>query len=134
MARATIQTKVGHKILTQMSRKRGAAMDALKSASEIPGFIAQHNLDTKILHRQVKDFRTFNDFFARGMDVDKYRPLSEAQDEAVVVSPADCRLMAWPSILESTKVWIKGNKFTLENLLGADTKIDLKKYRCVHVP
>merc|ERR1719373_271034 len=76
----------------------------------------------------VEEFKTFNDFFARGMKVDECRKLAEPDDESVVVSPADCRMMVWNTILDATKVWIKGSRFTLENLLGPDSKVDLKKY------
>lgn len=126
--RAAVQSKVANKILYQMSKKRGTNMDAPKSSAEIPGFIRQHNLDTKSLYKDPKDFKTFNDFFARGMKVEQYRPVAHPDDETVVVSPADCRLMCWDSILDSTKVWIKGKKFTVENLCGPNTKVDINKY------
>lgn len=126
--RAMIQSKVAHKILYQMSKKRGTSMDAPKSSSEIPGFIKQHNLDTRSLYKKPEQFKTFNDFFARGMKVEEYRPLAYPDDESVIVSPADCRMMCWDTILDSTKFWIKGSKFTLENLCGPNTKVDIKKY------
>jgi len=126
--RAVVQSKFANKVLYQMSKKRGISMDAPKSATEINGFIRQHNLDTKSLYRKPSDFRTFNDFFARGMDVEQVRPLAHPDDETVVVSPADCRMMCWDSILDSTKFWIKGSKFTLENLCGPNSKVQLKKY------
>eukprot|EP00487_Bulimina_marginata_P005916 TRINITY_DN24695_c0_g1_i1.p1 TRINITY_DN24695_c0_g1~~TRINITY_DN24695_c0_g1_i1.p1 ORF type:complete len:122 (-),score=1.93 TRINITY_DN24695_c0_g1_i1:10-375(-) len=36
--------------------------------------------------------------------------------------------MAWDSILDSTRFWIKGNQFTLQNLCGRNTSIDINKY------
>lgn len=33
------------------------------------------------------------------------------------MSPADCRLSVYPTIDQATKLWIKGKKFSLENLL-----------------
>lgn len=62
------------------------------------------------------------------MNVEECRPLACPEDESVVVSPADCRMMCWDTILDSTAVWIKGARFTLANLLGPDTKVDLKRY------
>ena len=38
----------------------------------------------------------------------------------VLVSPADCRLGAFPSVMAATKLWIKGNRFTVEELLGPE--------------
>eukprot|EP01083_Nonionella_stella_P291054 990449_1 len=127
--RTIVQSRIANRILFQMSKKRGKAMDAPQSAQEIPGFIKQHNLDTKVLYKPVKDFKTFNDFFARGMNVNVYRPLSNENDENVIVSPADSRMMLWDSILDSTKFWIKGSKFTLENLLTNKTKVNIDKYK-----
>merc|ERR1719361_3012854 len=102
-------------------------MDSAQSADEIPGFIRQHNLDTRSLYKKPTEFKTFNDFFARGMK-SEFRPLASPDDESVVVSPADCRMMAWDTILDATKVWIKGARFTLQNLLGPNSKVDLQKY------
>jgi len=126
--RKLAQGKVAHAALAAGSRSKGAAMDLEKSAADIPGFVKQHNLDTDDLYKPVSEFKTFNDFFARGIKVDEVRKLAEPDDESVVVSPADCRMMVWDTILDATKIWIKGSKFTLENLLGPNSKVDLKKY------
>merc|ERR1719273_2941943 len=126
--RKMVQSKFAVGVLAKGSKSKGASMDLEKSAKDIPGFVKQHNLDTSTLYKKVEEFKTFNDFFARGMKVDECRPMADPEDESVVVSPADCRMMCWDTILDSTKVWIKGARFTLENLLGPDTKVDLKKY------
>jgi len=128
VSRKVVQGKLAHSVLAKASRSKGAAMDLAKSASDIPGFVRQHNLDTSTLYKKVGDFATFNDFFARGMKVDECRPLASPEDEGVVVSPADSRMMVWDTILDATKVWIKGKRFTLENLLGPESAVDLKQY------
>jgi len=115
-------------LLRTGSRRKGKGMDSEKSAADIPVFVKQHRLDTRSLYKPVEEFRTFNEFFARGMNVDECRPLADPEDESVVVSPADCRMMAWDSVLDATSMWIKGTRFTLKNLLGPDSKVDLKKY------
>eukprot|EP01083_Nonionella_stella_P146625 461400_1 len=127
--RAIVQSKVVMQILSQMSAKRGDKMDAPQSVQEIDPFIRQHNLDTRPLNKHVDDFKTFNDFFARGIDADAHRPLALPNDDTVISSPADCRMMLWDSILDSTQVWIKGSRFTLESLCGSgDHRVDLNKY------
>ena len=126
--RHIVRGKMAHAALAKGSRSKGASMDLEKSAADIPGFVKQHNLDTTTLYKPVEEFKTFNDFFARGIKVDEFRPLADPDDESVVVSPADCRMMVWDTILDATKVWIKGSKFTLENLLGPNSKVDLPKY------
>jgi len=128
LSRKLVQTKFAHSALAKASASEGAKMDTKESAEDIPGFVKQHNLDTSMLYKKVGDFETFNDFFARGMKVDECRPMASPDDDSVIVSPADCRLMAWSTILDATKVWVKGARFTLENLLGAGSKVDAKKY------
>eukprot|EP01083_Nonionella_stella_P154937 499819_1 len=126
LSRAILQSTVANKLLAQMSKKQGIAMDAQKSRDEIRPFIKQHNLDERVMIRDVDDFKTFNDFFARGIDVDEHRPIELPQDDNVISSPTDCRMMLWDSILESTKIWIKGSRFTLESL--CQNKLDCNKY------
>merc|ERR1719273_2652456 len=126
--RKMVQSKFAVGVLAKGSKSKGASMDLEKSAEDIPGFVKQHNLDTSTLYKKVSEFETFNDFFARGMKVDECRPMASPDDDSVIVSPADCRMMVWDTILDSTKVWIKGARFTLENLLGAGSKVDVKKY------
>jgi len=68
-----------------------------------------------MLKKNVGDYNTFNDFFARAIDPE-VRPLHSPGDEHVVVSPADCRLTLFPDFIDST-AWVKGNRWTIENLL-----------------
>ena len=92
------------------------------SANQIKSFIELHNLDLSILDKTPNEFRTFNDFFARSLTVNA-RPVDDFDDPRVCVSPADCRMMVFESIYESTRVQIKGNKFTIENLLNGDSNL-----------
>jgi len=65
----------------------------------------------------IESFNTFNEFFYR-----KLRPGTRkiaSPDHAVAVSPADCRLMAFASINDATRLWIKGREFSLERLLDS---------------
>eukprot|EP01083_Nonionella_stella_P146624 461395_1 len=127
--RTILQSTVANKLLAQMSKKRGTAMDDAESRHQIRPFIKQHNLDERPILGDVDDFKTFNDFFARGIDADAHRPLALPADDNVISSPADCRMMLWDSILDSTQVWIKGSRFTLESLCGSgDHRVDLNKY------
>merc|ERR1719464_1261707 len=93
--RKMVQSKFAVGVLAKGSKSKGASMDLEKSAKDIPGFVKQHNLDTSTLYKKVEEFRTFNDFFARGMKVDECRPMADPEDESVVVSPADCRMTCW---------------------------------------
>jgi len=103
------------KVLTKMSKEKGEEYDKPHSAKEIPDFIKLHGLDCTILTKDPKDFQNFNDFFARAIKLDS-RPMSKNENE--VVSPADCRMMLFSSIYDAGTIWVKGDKFNLENLLG----------------
>jgi len=75
----------------------------------------------------VTKFRTFNEFFYRKLKAGARPCPSEAKDD-VVVSPADCRLMVFETLDQAQRLWIKGAKFNLQNLLGAaDPSGDLAK-------
>lgn len=102
------------KVLTKMSKEKGEEYDKPHSAKEIPDFIKLHGLDCSILAKPPEEFRTFNDFFARAINLDS-RPMSKNENE--VVSPADCRMMLFSSIYDAG-IWVKGDKFTVTNLLG----------------
>ena len=39
------------------------------------------------------------------------------EDERAVLTPADCRLLTFPTITSSTDIWIKAENFNLEKLL-----------------
>ncbi|ETO27160.1 hypothetical protein RFI_09971 [Reticulomyxa filosa] len=103
-------------ILTKMSRDKGKEYDTVESAQEIPHFIELHNLDmTIMLKKNVEDYKTFNDFFARPVDPIA-RPLASPDNENVIVSPADCRMVLFSNIIDSS-IWVKGSNWTLANLL-----------------
>ncbi|VAH85765.1 unnamed protein product [Triticum turgidum subsp. durum] len=63
--------------------------------------------------------QTFNEFFIRQLKPSA-RPIAHIDDGSIATCAADCRLMAYSSVDESTRFWIKGRKFSIEGLLGAD--------------
>jgi len=64
----------------------------------------------------LDSFKTFNEFFYRKLKPGA-RTLASPDDPKVAVSPADCRMMAFPSINEATRLWIKGKEFSVKTLL-----------------
>lgn len=115
--RTGIQSKTAKKILANMSRKQGRRFDNPLSKREIPGFIKFHNLDMSQVLEPTENFNTFNEFFYRKLKPGS-RPCDFPEDESVVVSPADCRMMAFPTINTATNIWIKGTEFSISKLLG----------------
>ena len=45
-----------------------------------------------------------------------------------LVSGADCRMMAFETVSEATRLWIKGREFTVARLLGDRYKDQAPKY------
>jgi phosphatidylserine decarboxylase len=104
--------------MTNLSKKQGAKYDLPASAAEIPAFIKLHNLDIKEVELDVSEYKTFNEFFARKLKPGA-RPIDTPTDRTRACSPADARMMVFEDFTTDTSKWIKGQKFTVENLLGA---------------
>ncbi|KAH0733689.1 hypothetical protein KY289_004877 [Solanum tuberosum] len=109
--RAIYQSKFGlglmdngaKEILRSLSEKQGKKMDSAESAKEIPNFI--------------EFFKTFNEFFIRELKLGA-RPIAFVERDDIAVCAADCRLMAFNSVADSIRCWIKGRKFSIQGLLN----------------
>lgn len=108
---------VAQRILLNMTMRQGRRFDSTKSAREIPSFIAFHKLDMSEVRDPLHSFKTFNQFFYRKLRVGA-RPCTNPNDPKTIVSPADCRMLAFPTINDATRVWIKGINFSVGKLLG----------------
>lgn len=109
-------------ILAYQSRQMGIAYDSATSKEHIEPFIKFFNL-RESLHDLIEPdptkYATFNQFFAREIKPSA-RPIANPDDPNIVSSPADCRLMVFPTIDLATRYWIKGYGFTLGKLLQGD--------------
>ncbi|HPF51399.1 MAG TPA: phosphatidylserine decarboxylase [Draconibacterium sp.] len=93
-----------------VSSMGGWYMNTQQSAKRIPGFIAEHNID--ITEFQDADtFKTFNQFFYRKLKAN-VRPIGEH-----LVSPADGKILVFPTLNDVQTFFIKGSEFTLERFL-----------------
>merc|ERR1711964_377663 len=79
------------------------------------------------LEKVCTEFKTFNNFFSRGMAAGrrpnlvpngKGRIEVDATGKAPLISCADSRVMAFKTIDRATKFWVKEKKFNLETFLG----------------
>lgn len=61
-------------------------------------------------------YRTFQDFFIR-RHASSARPLDEPSNTSKAVIVADCRVVVYPSVERTRKLWVKGNEFTIGNLI-----------------
>jgi len=93
----------------------GWRMNWRASGIKVLPFIVKYNLDVDEFAKSPFDFRTFNEFFCRALKPEA-RPI--APDPAVAVLPADGRHLAFSNVDEANGFYVKGSKFTVEELLG----------------
>ncbi|SPC62914.1 related to phosphatidylserine decarboxylase [Ustilago sp. UG-2017b] len=129
-ARSRMEGARVKKMLKNMSVKQGVKFDSPASAREIPTFIAFHKLNTDEIRDPLDSFQTFNQFFYRKLKPEA-RPNEEGDNASRLVSGADCRMMAFPTVSEATRIWIKGRDFSIARLLGDAAKdvADIEAYQ-----
>ncbi|KAK8636595.1 hypothetical protein V6N13_124340 [Hibiscus sabdariffa] len=127
--RTIYQSKVGlglmdkgaKEILQNLSERQGRQMNSVESAKEIPKFIDffKDQINMAEVKYPVEHFKTFNEFFVRELKPGA-RPIASIERDDVAVCAADCRLMAFNSVQDSLRFWIKGRKFSIQGLLGKE--------------
>ncbi|WJX21990.1 phosphatidylserine decarboxylase, variant 2 [Trifolium repens] len=127
--RAIYQSKIGlglmdigvKELLQNISEKQGAKMDSLESAADIPKFVESYKgqINLAEVKYPLEHFKTFNEFFIRELKPGS-RPIASAEHDNIAVCGADCRLMAFKSVDDSSRFWIKGRKFSVQGLLGKE--------------
>lgn len=93
----------------------GWRMSRSISAQRVLPFIADYDLNVDEFARSPFDFKTFNEFFYRGLKPSA-RPI--APGEEVAVFPADGRHLAFPNVDTAEGFYVKGMKFTLAELFN----------------
>ena len=114
-------------MLRTMSFKQGKKFDDPASAREIRGFINFHQLDMSEVLKPIEDFKNFNEFFYRELKPEA-RPCSAPNNPKIIVSPADCRSVAFNTVDEATRIWVKGRDFSIAHLLGGAYPEDVKRF------
>jgi len=115
------------RLLKSLSIKQGVKYDSPESVRDILPFIQFHRLDMNEVRDPVESFKTFNQFFYRKLKPDA-RPVDSPSDSYRLVSAADCRFMAFESVNEATRLWIKGREFSVARLLGDAYKTEADRY------
>lgn len=126
-ARSRMEGAQARRLLKSMSVKEGVKFDDPNSAKGIPAFVEFHNLNVNEMLLPLDQYKTFNEFFYRKLKPDA-RPVTDPQDPRTIVSGADCRLMAFQTVNEATRIWIKGRDFTVARLLGEKYKDEIQNY------
>jgi phosphatidylserine decarboxylase len=97
------------------SQLYGWQMNKRVSGMKVLPFVVKYDLKTEEFAKSVYDFRTFNEFFCRALKKSA-RPIAEGGD--VAVFPADGRHLVFPNVDRADGFYVKGAKFSLEELLG----------------
>jgi phosphatidylserine decarboxylase len=99
----------------------GTMMDQNSSAKKIQPFIEDFNIDMSDFQEQ--EFSNFNEFFTRKLK-EYARPVDTSS--AIVVSPADGKILAYADISNSSFI-IKGYRFDVSSFL--DNSVLAQKYQ-----
>ncbi|KAB8076563.1 phosphatidylserine decarboxylase-domain-containing protein [Aspergillus leporis] len=88
-----------------------------QSHSKIKTFIETYKIN--MAHFEPSDpeaYETFEDFFIR-KHAPGARPIYEMDDPTKAVIVSDSRAVVYPTVEATRKLWIKGNEFTIANLI-----------------
>jgi phosphatidylserine decarboxylase len=107
-----------------LSRLFGWWMKRPASRKRIRPFVEAYGLDREAFLVPLDAYKSFNDFFCRELKAGA-RPVDP--DPQTVVFPSDGRHLGWQSIGEEERVFVKGQQWHLEALLGNDVEL-AKRY------
>ncbi|WP_024614079.1 phosphatidylserine decarboxylase [Clostridium sp. Ade.TY] len=97
------------------SKLYGFFCDTKLSKKKIPQFINDFDINMNIYSKKPKEFKNFNDFFARKVR-STARPIPSNKD--TLMSPVDGRLLAYDNIDMNKLVQVKGITYSLKELIG----------------
>ncbi len=100
-----------------LSRYYGWRMSMADSTRRILPFIIEYGLDVDEFAKSPFVFKSFNEFFYRGLK-EGARPIAAAADERVAVLPADGRHLAFQNVDGAAGFYAKGQRFDLASFLG----------------
>jgi len=87
------------------------------SAKQIRSFVDFYDIDMNDFEpSSLKDYETFDDFFVR-QHASGSRPIYDADDGSKAIIVADSRVVVYPTLHETKKLWIKGKHFSIEELV-----------------
>jgi len=95
-------------------------MDRPGTRRRIASFIKDYAVDENEFACPADEFKNFNEFFYRKLKP-AVRPVDA--DSQTVVFPADGRHLCVPNFADCPGLFVKGQMFDLDTLLGGDTKL-----------
>jgi len=108
------------KLLHHLSKVQGEKYDSPESKKGIMEFIHFHHINEEEMLDSADSFKTFNEFFYRKLKSNA-RPITEPSNQKLAVCGADSRTNVFISVDEATKLWIKGQKFSIGGLMCDET-------------
>lgn len=120
--------------LLKMSALSGKKYQDPMSVKEIEGFVKFHGINMQDFDPvDVSQYPTFNAFFSRKLveragvalslrrlQAPGARPIDSPEDASVITSPADARVVAFATVDDATRLWIKGKSFSIRELVGSE--------------
>ncbi|KAH8744292.1 phosphatidylserine decarboxylase-domain-containing protein [Diaporthe sp. PMI_573] len=92
---------------------------------EIRQFVETYNINiNEFKPLDIDEYKTFKDFFTRAHRPGS-RPIHQPEDASITVVVANSRVVTYKSVAETKSLWIKGNGFSIANLI-MDTQIGLR--------
>jgi len=123
--------ETGLKFTTDFSKQRGAFMDSPASTTYIQEWIDDPRIEIDDYQRkQASDYRSWNDFFARELTVDREnqtipsRPVTMPERDYVISAPTDCIMNPLVQVL--TQDGGVPRRQYLQNPLQFNTVLDVK--------
>ncbi|KAK4233644.1 phosphatidylserine decarboxylase proenzyme 2 [Achaetomium macrosporum] len=103
--------------LHESSIKQGKKEGTPESKKQIKKFIDTYHINMDDFEPSDPDkYSNFEEFFTRKHKPGS-RPIHEPEDASGAVVVADSRVVAYESVAETTKLWIKGSDFSITNLV-----------------
>jgi phosphatidylserine decarboxylase len=124
-------TRAGSRLTSSLFVKRwlsyfgGLYYDSPASKRKIRKFVRQLDIDLEECEKDLRDYRSFNDFFARKLRPGA-RPVDTDQD--AFLSPGDGRLLVFPRVDEDTLSYVKWAPICLMDLFNKDAEL-VERYR-----
>ncbi|SMP44793.1 phosphatidylserine decarboxylase [Anoxynatronum buryatiense] len=125
------ENKAGNRLMTMLLNRKwfsslaGVVQDRRFSRKRVAAFIREMNIDLSEADRETPEaYCSFNDFFTRQLKPEA-RPVHSSQHR--LVSPADGRLLAYQSIRNLQMLQIKGQSFTISDLLQNEQQAEMFK-------
>lgn len=108
--------EIAKDFLHKMTTIVGVKYNESRSRKYIAEFIRFYNIQVDDLLDPISSFQNFNEFFRRKMKPHS-RPIADVRNQHIAVVPADCRIVAYETVAETSTLWVKGHEFSIASLV-----------------